>query len=60
MSSIRFLAQELYRAIRKVEKLEERLKFADSDNRGELEGKLFVARAECKRLQKVLGAKKEK
>lgn len=60
MSSIRFLAQELYRAIRKVEELEERLKFADSDNRGELEGKLFVARAECKRLQKVLEAKKEK
>ena len=52
MSSIRFLAQELYRAIRKVEELEIRLKSAGPENRGELEGKLFLARAERRRLEK--------
>jgi len=57
--SIRYIAIELYKAIHKVEALENRLKHAGPRERGELEARLFVARKERDALKKVLEAKKE-
>jgi len=56
--SIRYLAIELYKAIKKVEELEERLRSATRENRGEIEARLFAARRERERLRKTLEAKK--
>jgi hypothetical protein len=57
VTTIRFLAQELYRLTRKVEELEEALKNAPP---GELEAELFQARRDQEHYRSLLEAKKEK
>ncbi|MHB8066363.1 MAG: hypothetical protein ACYDIC_00530 [Desulfobaccales bacterium] len=60
MSTIRFLAQELYRLTREVEELEKALKDASSeDDRSRLEAELFQARRDQEHYRSLLAAKKE-
>lgn len=60
MTTIRFLAQELYRLTRKVEGLEKALKDASLEERTRLEAELFQARREQEHYRNLLEAKKEK
>ena len=60
MTTIRFLAQELYRLTRKVEELEKALKDMSLEERTRLEAELFQARREQEHYRNLLAAKKEK
>lgn len=60
MTTIRFLAQELYRLTRKVEELEKALKNASSGELASLEAELFQARRDQEHYRSLLAAKKEK
>ncbi len=60
MTTIRFLAQELYRLTRQVEELEKGLKDASADDRPRLEAELFQARRDQEHYRSLLAAKKEK
>jgi hypothetical protein len=60
VTTIRFLAQELYRLTRKVEELEKALKKASSEELAGLEAELFQARQEQEHYRSLLTAKKEK
>ncbi|OGP69575.1 MAG: hypothetical protein A2Z73_02220 [Deltaproteobacteria bacterium RBG_13_60_28] len=60
MTTIRFLAQELYRLTRKVEELEEALKNAPPGELARLEAELFQARRDQEHYRSLLEAKKEK
>ena len=60
MTTIRFLAQELYRLTRKVEELEKALKKASSEELARLEAELFQARQEQEHYRSLLDGKKEK
>lgn len=60
MTTIRFLAQELYRLTRQVEELERALKEAHSEDRSRLEAELFQARRDQEHYRSLLAAKKEK
>ncbi len=61
MTTIRFLAQELYRLTRQVEELEKTLKDAASEaDRSRLEVELFQARRDQDHYRSLLEAKKEK
>ena len=60
MTTIRFLAQELYRLTRKVEELENAVKDASLTDRARLEAELFQARQEQEHYRSLLAAKKEK
>jgi membrane protein involved in colicin uptake len=53
------IAEELYRLIREVEKLEEALRNAALDERAAIEERLRKARAERNRLRGILDAKKK-
>ena len=57
--SIRYLATELYKAIKKVEHLEERLKHATRENRGGIEAAIFTAARDRDHLRKMIETKKE-
>jgi hypothetical protein len=59
VTTIRFLAQELYRLTRKVEGLEKALKEASLEERTRLEAELFQARREQEHYRNLLEAKKE-
>jgi hypothetical protein len=56
--SIRYLAIQLYQAIRKVGELERRLMQVGPNERSSVEAQLEAARRERDRLRKVLDAKK--
>ena len=60
MSTIRFLAQELYRLTRKVEELEKALPDASPGERGRLEAEIFQARRDQEHYRSLLAGKKEK
>jgi hypothetical protein len=60
LTTIRFLAQELYRLTHKVEELEKALKNASVEDRGRLEAELFQARRDQEHYRNLLEAKKEK
>jgi len=60
VTTIRFLAQELYRLTRKVEELERALKDAPLGERTRLEAELFQARRDQEHYRSLLAAKKEK
>ncbi|MDD2903171.1 MAG: hypothetical protein PHU44_12130 [Syntrophales bacterium] len=60
MTTIRFLAQELYRLTRKVEELEKSLQDASPGERGRLEAELFQTRRDQEHYRSLLAAKKEK
>ena len=60
MSTIRFLAQELYRLTRRVEDLEKALKDVSLKERPRLEAELFQARRDQEHFRGLLEAKKEK
>jgi hypothetical protein len=60
VTTIRFLAQELYRLTRRVEELENAVKDAPLTDRARLEGELFQARREQEHYRNLLAAKKEK
>ncbi len=60
MSTIRFLAQELYRLTRQVEELEKALKEAAADDRSRLEAELSQARRDQEHYRSLLAAKKER
>jgi hypothetical protein len=60
VTTIRFLAQELYRLTKKVEELEKALKNAPSEELARLEAELFQARREQEHYRSLLAAKKEK
>lgn len=60
MTTIRFLAQELYRLTRKVEDLERALRDASPGERSRLEAELFQARRDQEHYRHLLEAKKEK
>jgi hypothetical protein len=60
VTTIRFLAQELYRLTRKVEELEKALKKASSEELARLEAELFQARRDQEHYRSLLAAKKEK
>ena len=60
MTTIRFLAQELYRLTQKVEELEKRLKNAGGEELPRLEAELFQARRDLEHYRGLLAAKKEK
>ena len=57
--SLRLIAQDLYRAIKEVEKLKKQLEAAPYDKREAIEDKLRKARAEEKLIRGMLEAKKE-
>ena len=56
--SIRLIAQDLYRLIREVAALEQRLASAPMENRATIEEKLRKTKAERDRLQRALDGKK--
>lgn len=60
MTTIRFLAHELYRLTRKVEELEKALKKASGEELAPLEAQLFQARKDLEHYRSLLEAKKEK
>jgi hypothetical protein len=60
VTTIRFLAQELYRLTRKVEELEKALKKASGEELARLEAELFQARRDQQHYRSLLEAKKEK
>jgi hypothetical protein len=60
VTTIRFLAQELYRLTRKVEELENAVKDAPLTHRNRLEAELFQTRQEQEHYRNLLAAKKEK
>jgi hypothetical protein len=60
VSTIRFLAQELYRLTRRVEELENALKGAPFADRARLEAELRQTRQELEHYRQLLAAKKEK
>jgi hypothetical protein len=60
VTTIRFLAQELYRLTRKVEELEKTLPTASLAERARLETELRQARQEQEHYRHLLAAKKEK
>ncbi|MFZ5453807.1 MAG: hypothetical protein ACOZF2_18290 [Thermodesulfobacteriota bacterium] len=60
MTTIRFLAQELYRLTRKVEDLEKSLPDASPEKRLRLEAELFQTRLDLEHYRNLLEAKKEK
>lgn len=60
MTTIRFLAQEVYRLTRKVEELEKTLKKASGEELARLEAELFQARRDQEHYRRLLEAKKEK
>jgi len=60
VTTIRFLAQELYRLTRKVEELEKSLQDASPGERGRLEAELFQTRRDQEHYRSLLAAKKEK
>ncbi|MEW6657651.1 MAG: hypothetical protein AB1424_03220 [Thermodesulfobacteriota bacterium] len=60
MTTIRFLAQELYRLTRQVEELEKALPTAPLAERVRLEAELRQARQEQEHYRQLLAAKKEK
>jgi Mg-chelatase subunit ChlD len=60
VTTIRFLAQELYRLTRKVEELERALKNAPLGEQAPLEAELFQARRDLEHYRSLLAAKKEK
>ena len=60
MSTIRFLAQELYRLTRKVEELEKALKIASGEELARLEAELFETRRDQEHYRSLLAGKKEK
>ncbi len=57
--SIRLIAQDLYRVIREVEKLEKEMEKAPFEKREALENKLRKAKAEERQIRAMLEAKKE-
>jgi histidinol-phosphate/aromatic aminotransferase/cobyric acid decarboxylase-like protein len=57
--ALRMLAQELYRCIREVERLEAALAQAPVERRSALERQLAQARSERERMQQVLDGKKD-
>lgn len=57
--SIQFIARDLYRLQRDVERLEALLKNAPSKEKRELENRLYSLRAERDHLRALLEAKKE-
>ncbi len=57
--SIKLLAQELYRLIREVERLEREFDKTPFDKRAEIEDKLRKARAEKKRVHGMLEGRKD-
>jgi hypothetical protein len=60
VTTIRFLAQELYRLTRKVEELEKALKKASGEELARLEAELFQTRRDQEHYRSLLAAKKEK
>jgi len=60
VTTIRFLAQELYRLTRRVEELEKALPSASLEERARLENELRQARQEQEHYRSLLAAKKEK
>ena len=60
MTTIRFLAQELYRLTKKVEELEKALKKASSEELARLEAELFQTRRDQEHYRHLLEGKKEK
>ena len=60
MTTIRFLAQELYRLTKKVEELEKALKDASPGERGRLEAELMQTRRDQEHYRSLLASKKEK
>jgi hypothetical protein len=58
--AIRMLAQELYRCIQEVERLEKALAQAPADRRDALARDLAGARAERDRMQQILDGKKDR
>lgn len=60
MTTIRFLAQELYRLTKKVEELERSLRDAPPRELGRLEAELFQTRRDQEHYRSLLEAKKEK
>ena len=60
MTTIRFLAQELYRLTKKVEELEKAVKNASGGELARLEGELFQASRDQEHYRSLLEAKKEK
>jgi hypothetical protein len=60
LTTIRFLAQELYRLTQKVEELEKALPHAASEELARLEAELFQARLDLEHYRSLLAAKKEK
>jgi hypothetical protein len=56
---IRMIAQELYRLIQEVEKIEKQLKDAPLENHAKLKDKLRKTNAERNRMRKILEGKKE-
>ena len=57
--SLRLIAQDLYRAIREVEKLEQELENTPYDRRQDVENRLRKARAMERMLRGMIDAKKE-
>ena len=57
--SLRLIAQDLYRAIKEVEKLEKELENTPYDRRQGVENRLRKARAEERMLRGMIEAKKE-
>jgi hypothetical protein len=60
VTTIRFLAQELYRLTRKVEELEKALKKASGEEMARLEAELFQTRRDQEHYRSLLEGKKEK
>jgi hypothetical protein len=60
VTTIRFLAQELYRLTQKVEELEKAQKDASLKERPRLEAELLQARRDQEHYRSLLAAKKEK
>jgi len=57
--SIRFIARDLYRLERDVERIEALLKSAPSKEKSDIENRLYSLRAERNHLRALLEAKKE-
>jgi hypothetical protein len=60
LTTIRFLAQELYRLTKKVEELEKALQKASSEELASLEAELFQTRRDQEHYRSLLAAKKDK
>ena len=60
MTTIRFLAQELYRLTQEVEELEKALKSAPFEEHSRLEVELFQTRRDQEHYRSLLEGKKEK